>query len=67
MEEVKEIELSRSLSFWALLAAGVGDIVGSSIFFYSGYVLHIAGPAAVLAYLLVGLFGLGIALISAEI
>ncbi len=67
MEEVKDVELSRSLSFWALLAAGVGDIVGSSIFFYSGYVLHIAGPAAVLAYLLVGLFGLGIALISAEI
>ncbi|MGC9174945.1 MAG: hypothetical protein ACP5GO_03755 [Thermoprotei archaeon] len=45
----------------------MGDIVGSSIFFYSGYVLHIAGPAAVLAYLLVGLFGLGIALMSAEI
>jgi len=67
MEEVKEIELSRSLSVWALLAAGVGDIVGSSIFFYSGYVLGVAGPAAVLAYLFVGIFGLGIALISAEI
>ncbi len=67
MQEVEDIELSRRLSFWALLAAGVGDIVGSSIFFYSGYVLKIAGPSAVLAYLLVGLFGLGIALISAEI
>lgn len=67
MQEVEDIELSRKLSFWALLAAGVGDIVGSSIFFYSGYVLNIAGPAAILAYLLVGLFGLGIALVSAEI
>jgi APA family basic amino acid/polyamine antiporter len=45
---------SQGLGLFAAIAFAVGNMVGAGVFVLSGLVLHVAGPSAVLSYLLCG-------------
>lgn len=51
-----EIEPLRSLTFWHIWALGVGAVIGDGIFLLLGQGIATAGPGAVAAYLVAGLF-----------
>jgi amino acid transporter len=59
-------ELERDLGLYAVVTISMGAMIGSGIFVLPGLALKIAGPAAVLAYLLAGLTVLPAALSKAE-
>ncbi|WP_435177695.1 amino acid permease [Halorussus sp. AFM4] len=59
-------ELERDLGLYATLTISIGAMVGSGIFVLPGLATKIAGPAAILAYLLAGLVVLPAALAKAE-
>ena len=59
-------ELQRNLGFSAVLTVSLGAMIGSGIFVLPGLAIEIAGPAAVLAYLLAGLVVVPAALSKSE-
>ncbi|QLG27424.1 amino acid permease [Halorarum halophilum] len=59
--------LAKQLGFWHLWAIGVGSVVGDGIFLLLGDGIATAGPAAILAYVLAGLFMLFIALAVSDL
>lgn len=59
--------LAKRLGFWHLWAIGVGSVVGDGIFLLLGDGIATAGPAAILAYVLAGLFMLFIALAVSDL
>lgn len=59
--------LAKQLGFWHLWAIGVGSVVGDGIFLLLGDGIAIAGPAAILAYVMAGLFLLFIALAVSDL
>ena len=61
------MKLQRSLSSVALLFTAVGGIVGSGWLFGPYYVAQIAGPAAVLAWIVGGILMMFVALTFAEL
>ncbi|NEU58995.1 amino acid permease [Halorussus sp. MSC15.2] len=59
-------ELERDLGLYATVTISMGAMIGSGIFVLPGLATKIAGPAAILAYLLAGLVVLPAALAKAE-
>ncbi|MFB6192470.1 MAG: amino acid permease [Haloarculaceae archaeon] len=59
-------DLERDLGLYAVVTVSVGAMIGSGIFVLPGIAFEIAGPAAILAYLLAGLIVLPAALSKAE-
>jgi amino acid transporter/nucleotide-binding universal stress UspA family protein len=59
-------ELERDLGLYATITISIGAMVGSGIFVLPGKATGIAGPAAILAYLLAGALVLPAALSKAE-
>ncbi|HEY3315214.1 MAG TPA: APC family permease [Bacillota bacterium] len=67
MEDKTSTELrSGALGFWECFAIAVGGMVGMAIFSLSGVTFSMAGPAAVLSWILAGLIVLVYALNVAE-
>ncbi|MFB6095859.1 MAG: APC family permease [Haloferacaceae archaeon] len=58
--------LERDLGLYATITISIGAMIGSGIFVLPGLAVKIAGPAAILAYLLAGLIVLPAALSKAE-
>jgi APA family basic amino acid/polyamine antiporter len=46
--------MERHLSFWDLIAMGIGGTVGSGLFVLAGMVAQFAGPAATVSWVLSG-------------
>jgi APA family basic amino acid/polyamine antiporter len=59
-------ELERDLGLYATVTISIGAMIGSGIFVLPGKATGIAGPAAILAYLLAGVLVLPAALSKAE-
>ena len=59
--------LRRELGKWDLTAIGVNQVIGSAIFLLPSDVARLVGPWAPLAFLLVGLLSMSIALCFAEV
>ena len=59
--------LRRALGRWDLTAIGVNQVIGSAIFLLPADVARFVGPWAPVAFLLVGLLSLSIALCFAEV
>jgi amino acid transporter/nucleotide-binding universal stress UspA family protein len=47
-------DLRRELGFWDALTIGAGTMIGAGIFLLSGVALQLAGPAAILSFLMAG-------------
>ena len=47
-------ELQRDLGFWSALTIGAGTMIGAGIFLLAGRAIELAGPAALLSYLVAG-------------
>ena len=56
--QLLEVEPLKNLGFWDIWALGVGAVVGDGIFLLLGQGIATAGPGAVLAYVVAGLFQL---------
>ena len=54
MNENSGTQLKKGLGFWALLAMGVGAVIGDGIFLLMGEAIQVAGPGALFAFLLAG-------------
>lgn len=52
--EQKEVKLEKKLGFWAIWAIGVGSVVGDGIFLLIGEGIDIAGPSALLGFIIAG-------------
>lgn len=61
------LSLRRALGRWDLTAIGVNQVIGSAIFLLPADVARLVGPWAPVAFLLVGLLSLSIALCFAEV
>lgn len=59
-------ELRRELGFWDALTIGAGTMIGAGIFLLSGVALQLAGPAAILSFLLAGVVCMVTAASAAE-
>ncbi len=55
MNEKSEVTLQRKLGFWAIWAIGVGSVVGDGIFLLIGEGIDIAGPSALLGFVIAGI------------
>src|SRR5262245_28720724 len=62
-----EVPLKRALGRWDLTAIGVNQVIGSAIFLLPADVGRLIGPWGPIAFLLVGLLSLSIALCFAEV
>lgn len=60
-------KLRRELGFWSLAAAGIGSVIGSGWLFSAMYASQVAGPAALIAWVIAGALMLMIALVFAEL
>ncbi len=47
-------ELQRDLGFWSALTIGAGTMIGAGIFLLAGRAIELAGPAALVSYLVAG-------------
>ncbi|UDY25002.1 APC family permease [Nocardioides sp. Kera G14] len=65
--EHEDHKLRRELGFWSLTAAGVGSVIGSGWLFSAMYASQVAGPAALIAWVIAGALMLMIALVFAEL
>lgn len=65
--ELLEIEPLRNLKFRHLWALGVGAVIGDGIFLLIGEGIAVAGPSAILAYAIAGLFQFFLMIALAEI
>jgi amino acid transporter len=59
--------LRREVGAWPLLFTGIGSIIGSGWLFGAGRAAAIAGPAAILAWIIGGLVVLTIAGVASEL
>ncbi len=57
----------RKITMWQAAAIGLGNIVGAGIFVLAGSAINLAGPGALLAFLLTALLATTVALNSAEL
>lgn len=62
-----EFRLKRTLSWWHLVALGVGGIVGTGIYTLVGVGANLAGPAVILSFLIAGVICACAALAYAEV
>jgi basic amino acid/polyamine antiporter, APA family len=62
-----QYRLKRSLTWWHLIALGVGGIVGTGIYTLVGVGANLAGPAVILSFLVAGIICLCAALAYAEV
>lgn len=62
-----EIEPLRNLKFRHLWALGVGAVIGDGIFLLIGEGIAVAGPSAILAYIIAGLFQFFLMIALAEL
>lgn len=62
-----QAELKRELGRWDLTAIGVNQVIGSAIFLLPADVARLVGPWGPMAFLMVGLLSLSIALCFAEV
>ncbi|CAF4590037.1 unnamed protein product, partial [Rotaria magnacalcarata] len=54
-----QIEFKRTLTWWQLLAIGLGAIIGNGIFVLSGQAASIfAGPSVIVSFILTGIIAL---------
>lgn len=60
-------ELQRDLGFWSALTIGAGTMIGAGIFLLAGRAIELAGPGAVLSYLLAGVVCMLTAAAAAEL
>ena len=65
--EEREVRLTRSLGLLTATTLGVGAMIGAGIFILSGLAAGVAGPAATITYLIVGLMTLFTALSYCEL
>jgi APA family basic amino acid/polyamine antiporter len=65
--EEREVRLTRSLGLLTATMLGVGAMIGAGIFILSGLAAGVAGPAATISYLVVGLMTLFTALSYCEL
>ena len=63
----EDANLRRGLGFWGLTAIGFSNIFGSGWLFSAMYAAQIAGPAALIAWVLAGVLCLLIALVIVEL
>lgn len=54
MNDNVEVKLQKKLGFWAIWAIGVGSVVGDGIFLLIGEGIDIAGPSALLGFVIAG-------------
>ena len=68
---LREIEhhskLKRSLGVFSLLSIGIGAVIGSGIFVFTGIAAQIAGPAVILSFAVAGVTCIFVALIYTEV
>ncbi|MDI3535483.1 MAG: hypothetical protein PWQ82_1848 [Thermosediminibacterales bacterium] len=62
-----EIEPLRNLKFWHIWALGVGAVVGDGIFLLIGQGIQMAGPSAIMAFIIAGLLELFLQLSLSEL
>ncbi len=60
-------ELQRDLGFWSALTIGAGTMIGAGIFLLAGRAIELAGPAALLSYLVAGVVCMLTAAAAAEL
>ena len=65
--EPRQRALERHISVWGMLLTGLTGIIGSGWLFASLYAVQIAGPAAIISWLIGCLLALTLALIYAEL
>lgn len=53
-------ELKRALGFWALVASGVGDILGAGVYALVGKIAGLVGYAAWMSYVMAATRGGGV-------
>ena len=58
--------LQKKMSFWHIWALGVGAVVGDGIFLMAGQGAEVAGPAAVISYLIAGLLLMAVCMVICE-
>lgn len=54
-QELLQLAPERKLGYWQIWALGVGAVIGDGVFLLMGQGIAIAGPGAILAYLVAGL------------
>ncbi len=60
-------QLKRSLGVFSLLSIGIGAVIGSGIFVFTGIAAQIAGPAVILSFALAGITCIFVALVYTEV
>src|SRR6056297_2988997 len=60
-------ELQRDLGFWSALTIGAGTMIGAGIFLLAGRAIELAGPAALVSYLVAGVVCMLTAAAAAEL
>ena len=60
-------KLKRSLGVFALLSIGIGAVIGSGIFVFTGIAAQIAGPAVMLSFAVAGVTCVFVALVYTEV
>ena len=63
----EQSKLKRSLGVFALLSIGIGAVIGSGIFVFTGIAAQIAGPAVMLSFAVAGLTCVLVALVYTEV
>lgn len=60
-------ELQRDLGFWSALTIGAGTMIGAGIFLLAGRAIELAGPAALVSYVVAGVVCVLTAAAAAEL
>lgn len=59
--------MKKKLSLFEATAIGLGNIIGAGIFVMAGSTIYLAGPAALISFIITGLLAMSIGLNSAEL
>ena len=59
--------MKRKLNLLEATAIGLGNIIGAGIFVMAGSIIYLAGPGALLSFIITGLLAMSIGLNSAEL
>ena len=59
--------MKRKLTLFEATAIGLGNIIGAGIFVMAGSTIYLAGPAALISFIITGLLAMSIGLNSAEL